>query len=116
MSRPSDPSAFVNPTSLHPGAGRPLVDPDLGYACKYRYRRFTPAVYPATGPGTPWRPRKRIDLPMKELAARYEAGARIVDLAAAYGVSTQTIRSRLHGAGVTVRPPGHGRRQSGASS
>jgi transposase-like protein len=55
---------------------------------------------PKTIPGT-----RRFDLPDEEIAARYDAGEPIVELAAAYGVSTPVIYTRLREQGRTQRLP-----------
>ena len=47
-----------------------------------------------------------IELPVDEMAARYEAGESTHALARAYGVCQQTTRCRLLAAGVTMRPRG----------
>ena len=49
---------------------------------------------------------KRIDLPMYEIAVRYEAGESTRTLEAVYGVSRRTIVTRLKAMGVTLRPGG----------
>lgn len=49
---------------------------------------------------------KRADLPIDEVVRRYHDGASLRYLAAAFGVSTGTIRNRLAAAGVQVRRPG----------
>lgn len=56
---------------------------------------------------------KWIDLPLGELASRYKTGESTYALGRAYGVSWDTIRSRLLAAGVTMRP---GRWQIGNKS
>ena len=45
-------------------------------------------------------------MPIEELACRYVDGASLRELAAAYGVSTGTVRDRLAAAGVPVRRRG----------
>jgi hypothetical protein len=47
--------------------------------------------------------RARKDLPVPVIVAAYEAGEAPSSLAAAYGVTEQTIRNRLYEAGVTMR-------------
>lgn len=54
---------------------------------------------------------RRVDLPLEELARRYQAGTSIKELAASYHVSTGTVRDRLGGIGVCVRRPGAPRRE-----
>ena len=50
---------------------------------------------------------RRVDLPVKELCDRYRiAGESACEIASAYGVSSRTVRRRLHEAGVEVRPGG----------
>lgn len=49
---------------------------------------------------------RRVELPVADLARRYEAGASLRELAQAYGVSTGTVSDRLAGAGVAVRRRG----------
>ena len=51
--------------------------------------------------GTKW-----IDLPMYEIAVRYEAGESLGQLAPVYRVSRTTIGRRLNAMGVTLRPKG----------
>jgi hypothetical protein len=53
--------------------------------------------------------RPRIDLPIGELVARYEAGESTRGLATAHNVSRDTIRTRLLETGVEMRPSGGGR-------
>ena len=50
--------------------------------------------------------RPRIDLPIGELAARYRAGESTRVLGRAYDVDSETIRRRLHAAGMKMRPRG----------
>jgi len=50
--------------------------------------------------------RRNIDLPVDEMAKRYEAGESTWALAVAYGVCQETVCRRLHSAGVTMRPGG----------
>ena len=47
----------------------------------------------------------RIDLPVAQMARRYEAGESTYQLGRAYGVCGETVRKRLWGAGVAMRPP-----------
>ena len=60
-----------------------------------------------------------IELPVDEVAVRYEAGESIWTLGTAYGVDQKTIRHRLRAAGIKLRPPGarpgnkNGRRRGG---
>ena len=46
---------------------------------------------------------RRVDLPIEELARRYEAGAPLRQLADDYRTSTGTVRDRLVEAGVDMR-------------
>lgn len=54
---------------------------------------------------------RRLDLPIEELARRYQAGVPLRELAADYETSTGTVRDRLTAAGVIVRPRGAPRRE-----
>ena len=49
---------------------------------------------------------RRAELPVADLARRYEAGASLRELAQAYGVSTGTVGDRLTAAGVVLRRRG----------
>ena len=61
----------------------------------------------------------RVDLPIDELAVRYERGESTTALGRAYGVSQITAWRHLHAAGVVLRPRGpsvgskHGRKRGG---
>lgn len=48
----------------------------------------------------------RLELPVEEMVAKYEAGAGIIAVGEAYGISSTTVRKRLMEAGVTMRPRG----------
>jgi hypothetical protein len=48
--------------------------------------------------------RKRVELPLKELARRYLAGYSLQEAADEYGVTARTVRARLVAAGVQIRP------------
>ena len=48
----------------------------------------------------------RLALPVAEMAGRYAAGESTYGLGRAYGASCETVRERLHGAGVKMRPRG----------
>ena len=48
----------------------------------------------------------RLDLPTAKLAAAYEAGATLQDLADAHGCSLSSVSTRLRQHGVTMRPTG----------
>jgi len=73
-----------------------------------RSRRGTPpeahatvnGMAPNVIPGT-----RRFDLPDKEIAARYDAGEPIVEIAASYGVSSPVIYTRLREQGRAKRLP-----------
>ena len=51
-----------------------------------------------------------MDLPVEELARRYENGASLRELADRFGISTGTVRARLTAAGVETRRCGAPRR------
>ena len=59
-------------------------------------------------------PARKIDLPVAEMAGRYEAGENTFALGDAYGVGQRTVVRRLHDAGVKMRSwspqPGERRR------
>lgn len=72
-------------------------------------KRAEGALTPRTRPGptsvsAPGRP--AIDLPADTIAAAYQAGDTLDQLAADHGVSIPTIRQRLVDAGVEIRRPG----------
>ena len=63
-------------------------------------RATVSGMAPNVIPGT-----RRFDLPDKEIAARYDAGEPIEELAASYGVSSPVIYTRLREQGRTQRLP-----------
>ncbi|WP_396287764.1 helix-turn-helix domain-containing protein [Amycolatopsis sp. PS_44_ISF1] len=70
----------------------------------------SPAARAATARG----PRRR--LPPPGLAARYEAGASLRELACSYHMSVRTVRALLVAAGVRIRPPGRRTRTGSAGT
>jgi hypothetical protein len=96
---------------------------DLATAHRTSKPRITAALEAAGGDPRPPResrrppsPNRRDDIDDSALAAGYRAGASIADLAARHQAGETTIRTRLRGAAVTLRPRGRPPRQTPPAS
>jgi hypothetical protein len=80
----------------------PALADELGVAYETARRWLVDAGVELQGKGRPSTKARALDV--KALVKRYRAGESIATLGAAFGVSPETVRTRLIEAGVTLRP------------
>jgi hypothetical protein len=80
----------------------PAVADELGVAFETARRWLVEAGVALRPKGRPSSRADRLDV--STLAKRYQAGESIATIGAAFGVSPETVRARLMGAGVKLRP------------
>jgi hypothetical protein len=80
----------------------PAVADEFGVAFETARRWLIEADVALRPKGRPSSKAEKLDV--RQLAKRYQAGESVATIGAAFGVSPETVRSRLIAAGVDLRP------------